>query len=649
MSAGILLRLLIVMLVVFAWFYIPVRADDPGFALAFDGTNDYVNLGDTGNVMGNGGWTGAKSVSLWLRVTGTTPPTTEPLTGETLFTTDRPRLFGLSRAVFNGLDRIWVWNSDGNGLDSVGAEFVSGEWFHLTIVHANNQLSLYKNGFLVGSVTSGATYFPPGTPDGNLYLGGSGRADPALYFDGQLDEVAFWNIPLSEVEISGVMNAAITDAHPLWSNLTAYYRMSDGAGTALTDDSAQANSGVLLGGMSDANWVVSGAFGGSSSPANTPTETQPAVHTATPTSTATPNQFNTHTPTSTATNTPASTSTPTSTQTVTPTSLSTQTPTPTATSTHTRTPTPTAQPAGTATPTLTPATPGGSLTQIAFLAIPGAPHDIDVVDGYAYIAAISGGLRIVDVRDPTHPVEVGALPWPVRAYGVAIDGNYAYIADFRSGLRVVDIANPAAPVQVGALDTPGLPIDVAFSAGYAYVADRLSGVRIIRVDNPGQPVEVASIVTPDEALSVDVVGGFAYTAAYTAGLVSSDVHDPSAPETLSTFPTSRAYGIRVSGSNAYVADGGYGLWIIDVSAPSNPRQVGRYDTPGWARSLRIAGNLVYVADWTHGISVVDASNPSQPDLVAQYQTPGKTRDVDVEGQYIYVADYDYGLRILTWQ
>jgi hypothetical protein len=38
----------------------------------------------------------------------------------------------------------------------------------------------------------------------------------------------------------------------------------------------------------------------------------------------------------------------------------------------------------------------------------------------------------------------------------------------------------------------------------------------------------------------------------------------------------------VSGGHAYVADVNAGLWVIDVSTPSAPVEVGFYDTPGRA-------------------------------------------------------------------
>jgi hypothetical protein len=39
-----------------------------------------------------------------------------------------------------------------------------------------------------------------------------------------------------------------------------------------------------------------------------------------------------------------------------------------------------------------------------------------------------------------------------------------------------------------------------------------------------------------------------------------------------------------------------GLRVIDVSNPSSPREVGFYDTPGWASGVAVSGTYAYVAD-----------------------------------------------------
>lgn len=297
----------------------PARTDDAGFALTFNGTTNHVVLGDTGDIMQGNGWVNAMSISVWLRPEGTTSPATHPTSGQIIIGNDRPRLFGISRATYNGQDRIWIWNADANSpVDVIGIEFTPNEWLQVSLVHMDGTLYAYKNGELVGSVLSGDTMLPGGTGDGTLYIGGSGRSGTTSYFHGDIDEVRLWNVGLAQSTLQAWTYQAVTDTHPNWLNLAAYYQMSDGAGVVLTDNSANNNSGTLAGGMNDSSWVTSGAFllpGTPTPTAVTPTMTPtmtPSAPITTPTETPV-------LPTATVTQTPApATVTPTATNTAVP-------------------------------------------------------------------------------------------------------------------------------------------------------------------------------------------------------------------------------------------------------------------------------------------------------------------------------------------
>ena len=184
---------------------------DAGYALAFDGSTDYVSLARSSELFGGEGWTGAKTVSAWIKPTGASAPALPPTLGQMIVMADRPRLFGISRAVYQGGDRLWVMNADANGVDFVGIDFTPGEWVHVALVHDGLTLSAYRNGVLVGAIPSGPTA-ATARNDGTLYFGGSGRPDPSLYFAGELDEVRFWDTALDGPTIAAWYNRSLMAA-----------------------------------------------------------------------------------------------------------------------------------------------------------------------------------------------------------------------------------------------------------------------------------------------------------------------------------------------------------------------------------------------------------------------------------------------------
>ena len=276
----------------------------------------------------------------------------------------------------------------------------------------------------------------------------------------------------------------------------------------------------------------------------------------------------------------------------------------------------------------------------------GLPRDVFVTNSYAYVAA-DGLLSILNISDPSNPVQVGSYDTPGSTRGVYVSGNYAYVADSSSGLRVIDISTPASPSEVGYYDTPGSAVGVFISGNYAYVADGVSGLRVIDISTPSSPSGIGFYNTPGSAQGVYVSGNYAYVADRDSGLRVIDISMPSSPSEIGSYNTpGNAQGIYVNGTYAYVADGSGGLRVINVSTPSSPNIVGYYDTPGDAQGIYVSGTYAYVADYDSGLRVIDISNPASPSEVGFYDTSGRAYGVYVSGTYAYVADRGDGLRVI---
>jgi hypothetical protein len=106
--------------------------------------------------------------------------------------------------------------------------------------------------------------------------------------------------------------------------------------------------------------------------------------------------------------------------------------------------------------------------------------------------------------------------------------------------------------------------------------------------------------------------------------------------------------VTLAGAYAYVADGGYGLRVIDVSDPLQPKEAGFYDTPGDPFAVAIAGDYAYVADGGSGLRVIDVSDPAHPQEVGYYRSTGSARGVAAAGSFAYVGDYDGGLQTVEF-
>ncbi len=58
-------------------------------------------------------------------------------------------------------------------------------------------------------------------------------------------------------------------------------------------------------------------------------------------------------------------------------------------------------------------------------------------------------LQIADISEPAEPQVVGESVLVEPVIGIAVQDGYAYVAEGLEGLRVIDVSEPTSPVEAG--------------------------------------------------------------------------------------------------------------------------------------------------------------------------------------------------------
>ena len=283
-----------------------------------------------------------------------------------------------------------------------------------------------------------------------------------------------------------------------------------------------------------------------------------------------------------------------------------------------------------------------------------------------------GGLALWDVTDPSNPYELGFLSSGRNGRGVhefavsQLGGRwYAYLAvpnsetsDGRGDVRVVDISDPRQPVEVA---NWGARRDAGRAVG--------TGSTCAPACRGGVPQAFA------HSVSVSADGRTAYVSYWDQGLFVLDVSVPSAPSFLGHFsePASaegntHSVSLAQQGKLALVGDETFGppwgrLRLVDVQDPTNPVQVGVFDSPNsaagtpgeqYAYTLHnpLADdrdpNRAYLAWYADGVRLIDVSDASQPIEIDRWVPPSQPMvwNVAFLGNLLVVADVNNGLFVL---
>jgi len=246
----------IILLFVLIVSFIPanrVYAESSGWALQFDGINDYVALGKTELVLGSN-WKTTKSFNLWIHPSETAQ---ECEWVDVAFCdqilVNQPHFFGIARGIIEGQDRIWIWNYSSTGVQKIGIPYNPNEWMNVSFVHANNMLKAYRNGNLIGQIASGSTYTDPGVTTTNFQLGAFYKPELIHAYEGLIDEVRIYSTELSQQTILDTLRSPLVGNEP---GLVAYYQMTNGSGSVLTDDSINTNDGLLKDGSENGSGLL---------------------------------------------------------------------------------------------------------------------------------------------------------------------------------------------------------------------------------------------------------------------------------------------------------------------------------------------------------------------------------------------------------
>jgi len=290
------------------------------------------------------------------------------------------------------------------------------------------------------------------------------------------------------------------------------------------------------------------------------------------------------------------------------------------------------------------------IDDLAYL-IYGFPFSIENVDR-------SKGLQIYNIYDltclppycPESLIPVGDYEVPFRILDVHVDGDYAYVAADSSGLYILDISDPANPDVTGRFDDLLGSVRAVFAVErVVYITYHYSGDYLVtlNVSDPANPIFLDSIVTPGSAYDVFVADTVAYIADGNPDLTTVNVARPSDLSILDyIYVPGLGYGVFVDDNLACLADYFNGLAIFNVEDPANLSFVSNSQVAWEARDIYVQGDFAYLTQSTYGIRVVDISNPAAPVMRGGYATPGTNLGVHVLGERAYVTDERMGLYII---
>jgi hypothetical protein len=209
----------------------PLREQPPAktattFAVFFDGVNDYAEAPNNSLVNGQD-----FAFALWTRF-----PTTTPFSGGVLLAS---REFNISEVsgyqlVANTNRQLEFWTADGGfwHVLTTSNQMPVGSYFHVAASLDFDGTNALKQLWVTNTLaaTGTAPGFQPNTTRPLRLAAGTTETGPSQFFRGQLDDVRFYNAPLTTGQVATLWNSG--NGGTGLGTETAHYRLDDAADAA---------------------------------------------------------------------------------------------------------------------------------------------------------------------------------------------------------------------------------------------------------------------------------------------------------------------------------------------------------------------------------------------------------------------------------
>ncbi|MBU1638834.1 hypothetical protein KKC97_14320, partial [bacterium] len=248
-------------------------------------------------------------------------------------------------------------------------------------------------------------------------------------------------------------------------------------------------------------------------------------------------------------------------------------------------------------------------------------------------------LAIIDIQDPLHPQTLGVYYPPEDLWNFTVIGNTAYIADDSHGFRMVNVADPTNPVEIARHNRYGENLEVQVIGDLAYVRETID-FTIFDVSDPLHPQELGFYESRWGFNDFDIVGNIAYCVGtgYEC-LFALDISDPTAPQLLASYTSEDSdvhYRFVIHDHYLYLVEND-GLRIFDIADPAQFVEVGFFEMYIGNARLYCDNRYIYLREFYRHVHVIDIADPANPTLAGTWDIENYCSAITSRDDLIFVT------------
>ncbi len=279
-------------------------------------------------------------------------------------------------------------------------------------------------------------------------------------------------------------------------------------------------------------------------------------------------------------------------------------------------------------------------------------QSMEIADTILYIGTAYEGVWIVDVSNPASPRKIGRIPTEDRALSLCSNDTLLYVGVNDDYIEVLDVSTPSNPTSLSnytAIDSNDYLWDIEIQDEIIAVANGAGHLKFLNGSNPLSLQLITEYSGLSQSVSVDLEGTMAFVVGFGNPFTCLNITDLNSITVLDTLSElSNGRDIQVVDNLAFSSNGGSGIYIVDVSDPTNMTNLfngfggngrGVYETA-------VKDDSLFVPDNRNGLYCLNIATPENPNIAGFY--PGETgvSSIAILGNYAYLGHYTNGLSVI---
>ncbi|MHA1531352.1 MAG: hypothetical protein ACTSR6_05065, partial [Candidatus Heimdallarchaeota archaeon] len=278
--------------------------------------------------------------------------------------------------------------------------------------------------------------------------------------------------------------------------------------------------------------------------------------------------------------------------------------------------------------------------------------DVVVENNTAFLCS-DDGIAILDVSDPTSPIELDVYTSDGDCTDIAINDNLAIITDYYKGIKLLDISNLNDIQLLSKFFDNGLAKKLVIEDDLVFVVDGPAGLEIFNISNPDKLDKIGQYNEPP-LVSTDVIiqNDIAVLSADKDGVIFLNISDLTNPVVINTYDDGNSVQTAfIKNDLVFLGTQNKSLIVLNISDIDTISVAGSYDFAtefAYVFDLILDNDVLIVASYYEGVTLLNVSDLSNIEKLDNRDSGLGTQALYLEDDILYTVSKISGLEILSY-